>query len=574
MSETMSSQDNRPSSTGPNSRRQAVLYARVSSKEQEKEGFSIPAQLKLLRCYSESADLTVAKEFVDVETAKRAGRTGFDQMVAFLRQTPACRVLLVEKTDRLYRNFRDLVTLDEIELEIHFAKENVILSRDSCSSEKFVHGIKVLMAKNYIDNLSEETRKGMQEKAEHGIWPSFAPLGYRNVDGPNGKKIIEQDPAVAPIVARVFEWYATGNHSIREVAIMARAEGMVFRKSKDPVPTGTVHKILRSRLYTGDFDWNGKTYRGSHVPLVTQELWDRVQEILSNRFTKRHRKVKHDFAFSRLISCGHCGCSLVGEIKKGRYVYYHCTGYKGKCPEPYTREEVLEKRFTDLLKELSFDDDVMRWVTEGLRQSHRDEKRQHEEAIARLQAEHMRLQNRIDAMYVDKLDGRVETAFFDRKASEWRSEQSRLLKTIEGHQAANENYIDEGVRLLELARKSHELFERQEPREKRRLLNFLLSNCSWKGGELQANFRQPFDMLAVAATRAVDAAGSDTSNEALSEKWLPKGNGSANSGEREQLAFLISPGHVSVRRSACLGSSPDANANFGGLWLTGEREVF
>jgi hypothetical protein len=102
-----------------------------------------------------------------------------------------------------------------------------------------------------------------------------------------------------------------------------------------------VNKILRNRLYTGVFNWNGKTYSGVHVPLITKELWERLQAALDSRLANRHRKVKHDFAFSGLISCGHCGCSLVGEIKKGRYVYYHCTGYKGKCPEPYRREEVV-----------------------------------------------------------------------------------------------------------------------------------------------------------------------------------------------------------------------------------------
>ncbi len=513
--------ETRRQTNGPAQRRQAVLYARVSSKEQEKEGFSIPAQFKLLRGYAEVADLTVARQFVDVETAKQAGRTGFGELLAFLKQTPACRVLLVEKTDRLYRNLKDWVTLDDLDLEIHFVKENGIISRDSHSSEKFMHGIKVLMAKNYIDNLSEETRKGMLEKAEQGIWPSFAPLGYRNVAGPNGKKTIEPDPDVVPIVTRIFEWYATGNYSVKEVTKMARAEGMVFRKSKDPVPQATIHKILRNLIYTGDFDWNGETYRGLHVPLVTRDLWERVQEILDLRFAKRHRKAKHDFAFSRLIACGHCGCSLVAEIKKGRYVYYHCTGYKGKCPEPYTREEVLEERFAGLLKGLVLDDEVMGWVTDALRQSHGDAKRDHDEAIARLQAEYTRLQNRIDVMYVDKLDGRVDAAFFDRKATEWRYEQVRLLRAIEEHQAANQTYLDEGVQLLELARRAHDLFQKQEPREKRRLLNFVLSNCTWKGGELSATFRQPFDILAVATAAHEERKAAGIASNDLSEKWLP-----------------------------------------------------
>ena len=129
-----------------------------------------------------------------METAKQTGRAAFGEMVAYLKAHPSVRVMLVEKTDRLYRNLKDWVTVDELDVEIHFPKEGVVLSRESRSSEKFMHGIKVLMAKNYIDNLSEETRKGMQEKAEQGIWPSVAPLGYRNVAGSDGKKIIEPDP--------------------------------------------------------------------------------------------------------------------------------------------------------------------------------------------------------------------------------------------------------------------------------------------------------------------------------------------------------------------------------------------
>jgi site-specific DNA recombinase len=507
--------------TGRAQQQQAVLYARVSSKDQEKEGFSIPAQLKLLRDYAEARSLSVVREFVDVETAKQTGRTGFGEMLDFLGETPTCRELLVEKTDRLYRNFKDWVTLDELDLQIHFAKENIVLSRDSRSSEKFVHGIKVLMAKNYIDNLSEETRKGMLEKAEQGIWPSFAPLGYRNVLGPNGKKAIEPDPDLAPIVIRLFERYATGRHSLAEVTRVARAEGMIFRKSKDPVPKATVHKILRNPIYAGEFDWNGRRYRGIHAPLVSRDLWGRVQAALDHRFSKRHRKVRHDFAFSGLISCGHCGCSLVGEIKKSRYVYYHCTGYRGKCPERYTREEVLADRFTDLLRGLALDDEVVGWVTDALRQSHSDEKQFHEEAIGRLQAEYTRLQSRIDAMYIDKLDRRVDAGFFDRMAGEWRAEQDRVLRAIEEHQTANRTYLDQGVQLLELARRAPALFERQEPREKRRLLNFVLSNCTWRDGALQVTFRQPFDLIAGSAAAHETRKAAGVAPDGLSEIWLP-----------------------------------------------------
>jgi DNA invertase Pin-like site-specific DNA recombinase len=286
-------------------RKQAVIYARVSSKEQDKEGFSIPAQLKLLKEYAAAQGFRVTREYVDIETAKETGRAAFGEMVAYLRARRSGRVLLVEKTDRLYRNLKDWVTVDELGVEIHFAKEGVVLSRESRSSEKFMHGIKVLMAKNYIDNLSEEARKGMQEKAEQGIWPTVAPLGYRNVVGPDGKKIIEPDPEAAPIIVRLFEWYACGSLSLREAAKKVRDAGLVHRKSGAPVPMSTIQGILRNRLYSGELEWNGRLYVGKHQPLVSPELWEQVQAVLDGRHAKKHRCTKHQFAFSGLIACGH-----------------------------------------------------------------------------------------------------------------------------------------------------------------------------------------------------------------------------------------------------------------------------
>lgn len=125
--------------------KEAVVYARVSSKEQEKEGFSLQAQLKSLYSYAGARTFEVVVEFVDVETAKQSGRSQFNEMVTFLKKNTSCRTVLVEKTDRLYRNFNDYVALnvEELDIEIHFVKENCILSRDSRSSEKLIHDIKV-----------------------------------------------------------------------------------------------------------------------------------------------------------------------------------------------------------------------------------------------------------------------------------------------------------------------------------------------------------------------------------------------------------------------------------------------
>jgi site-specific DNA recombinase len=154
-----------------------------------------------------------------------------------------------------------------------------------------------------------------------------------------------------------------------------------------------------------------------------------------------------------------------GGDQKAAYVYYHCTGFRGRCDEPYVREEVVEQQFTDMLGRLKFDDEVLEWVCEALDASHADERREHDDAMKRLRAEYDRLQNRIHAMYVDKLDGKINDDFFERMSAEWRAEQDRCLREIERHQTADQSYLEEGLRILELARNAQRLFEKQEPRE-------------------------------------------------------------------------------------------------------------
>jgi site-specific DNA recombinase len=414
---------------------QVVLYARVSSKDQEKEGFSIPAQLRPLRDYAATKGFAIAQEFTDVETAKASGRTNFNQMLLHLKKhQPVCRTILVEKTDRLYRNIKDYATIDEFDVEVHFVKENEIISRSSRSNEQFVHGIKVLMARNYSQNLGEETVKGMTEKACAGIYPSCAPVGYRNADGPGGKRIIVPDPDEASVITELFERFAAGCHSVKALVGACNAEGLKLRGRK--LYSSIVHQILRKRLYSGDFDWDGRTYTGSHEPLVTRECWQRVQELLDARAENKTRRVKRDFAYTGLVQCGHCGCMLVGELKKGKYVYYHCTGNRGKCTERYTRQEVLTREFANILQELVIPHPILEWLGGAVLESDRTEQAAREQTVKRLQTQHDQIERRIEKMYMEKLDGRINQEFFDRNSANWRQAQAGMLRKIQDIQKA------------------------------------------------------------------------------------------------------------------------------------------
>jgi site-specific DNA recombinase len=316
----------------------AFLYARVSSREQEQEGFSIPAQLKLLRDYAARNGLTIQEEFIDVETAKVAGRKQFDRMVQFLGRNRNCRTVLVEKTDRLYRNLRDAVTLEDLDVELHLVKEGQIISKDARSQAKLIHGMQLVLARNYIENLREEVKKGMREKSEQGIYPGRAPFGYSNN---KADRTIEVHPENASTAKRIFELYATGQYSLLELRAAVRKE-----TGKTLVNLNT---MLRNPFYVGQFVWSGKTYLGTQPRLITNELFERVQDILTGRNKRKCRK--HNFAFRGLLSCAEDNCAMTAEVQKGKYIYYRCSGYRGKCSTPYFREEEISQKLGDHVKD-------------------------------------------------------------------------------------------------------------------------------------------------------------------------------------------------------------------------------
>ncbi len=472
----------------------AVIYARVSSKEQEKEGFSIPSQIKLLKRYALDNGITIAKEFIDVETAKTTGRTGFNEMLKFIKSNKACKTILVEKTDRLYRNIRDWVTLDDLKIEIHFAKEGCTISQDSHSSEKFMHGIKVLMAKNYIDNLSEEVKKGQAEKAAQGEWPSKAPVGYINNKETHQ---IEPDKVKAPLVKKLFELYTTGYYSLSNLMMVAEKAGLNSANSAKINKAG-IHRILLNPIYYGDFFWKGKRYHGKHIPIISFDLYEQVQEILHR--DSHPISTKRNFAFAGLIKCAKCGCSMTPEIKKGKYIYYHCTGFKGKCGNTYIRESKLVELFADVVKQIEIDDNMVADIKKALAESHQDKIAYHNNALNALnkRAKHIRML--MDKGYEDKLSGLITEEFWHRKSIEWGNELTQITGDIESHENANLNYFDKGVQILELANQAYGLYLMQSRQEQRKLLNAILSNCTFFRGTLYPTYKKPFHIFAKRAT--------------------------------------------------------------------------
>ena len=464
--------------------KKAVLYARVSTKEQEREGFSIPAQLKLLREYASRNDLGLVREFVDIETAKTNGRQNFEEMVKFLKNHRDCRIVLVEKTDRLYRNLKDAVTLEDLDLEIHLVKEGQILSKDAKSQTKLIHGMHLVLARHYIENLREEVKKGMREKAEQGMYPGRAPFGYRNN---TAERKIEIHPQNTAIVKRIFELYASGRYSLAELRKIVRAEtGKTLSKSH-------FHTTLTNPFYIGNFVWGGRTYRGTHEVFLNPTLYERGQSVLAGHNKPKYRK--QEIAFRGLLTCAHDNCTITAERKKGKYVYYRCTGYRGKCDTPRFREQEISKRLGAILKNICIPDEVLISLEELL---NCDQERMRTESAANRASLVQRLaavRKRMDQAYQDKLDDKIPEDFWERKMSEWRAEEQSIQIAISSLQESSADRILPAKRILELANKAYSLYLTQNPAEQAKLLRLVLLNCSIDGLSVYPSYRKPFDMI-------------------------------------------------------------------------------
>lgn len=419
-------------------------------------------------------------------------------MIKFLSENNEIQHLLVEKTDRLYRNLKDYNLLDPTDwphLSIHLAKENEVLSKESKSHQKLIHGIKVLMAKNNSDNLSEEVQKGMNQKASQGLWPSCAPLGYINN---RQHHTIEPDTKQSAIITRAFDLASKGEFSLSKLKRLLFNEGLRSSRSKSELSKSQMQRVLSNPIYSGDFIWKGILYKGKHQPLVSKELFDRVQ--IQMGFAKRSKLTKFNFAFTNTMTCGHCGCSITAQEKRKKsglkYVYYHCASGKDKCNDiTYVRQEKIDSWISEALSQIEIPEHIIEWTKQALLDSHKQEREYHQSQLQILEGRYRTTQNKINKTYEDKLEGQIDTDFWSLQNERLNKELIQVESQIASLRTANAAYVDKGVQLMELARQAPTLFKTMTDDEKRELVNLVLSNPRIENGSLRYDFKKPFNMF-------------------------------------------------------------------------------
>lgn len=460
-----------------------VLYARVSSREQEDTGYSLPAQEKLLKEYSHQRELKIEKKFSVTESASgKKQRQVFGEMLEVLKKKNI-KIIVCEKIDRLTRNLKDAVKVNEWinedpEREVHFAKENWILTRESKSNEKFIWNIRVSVSQYYTDNLSEEVKKGQKEKIAQGWLPTRPPLGYKTI-GEKGHKIHILDEVKAPLVKKMFEFYATGDYSLKKLVNQMYNLGL---------RTNAGNRFVKSRLattlgdpfYFGKLRWNNEVSDGKQEPLISKDLFDAVQNVLKSKNTPKYSK--HIFLFKGLIKCEECGGRITWETHRN-IIYGHCNHYRNCKQKVWHKELDINERVVDILDKLQIKQSgIYDWIKKALKESHKDKIEFHNSSIEALEQRLAQIQNRLDRIYDDKLDGRINEDFYQRKLNQFSQEKDNVLNSIKKHTNSDENYFKLSLNFFELAQKAKEIYVSIKEVEKKRSLlrlmfkDFLLSD--------------------------------------------------------------------------------------------------
>lgn len=481
----------------------AVIYARVSSKEQEQSGFSIPAQIKFLSEYAQRQGLNVVEVFSESMSAKQEGaRLEFDNMFSFLKKNKDIKHIIVEKNDRLLRNDFDSAKVIKMatttDLSFHLAKENMILNKNSTPQDILFFTINSAFSSYYPRNLSREVKKGMIEKAEQGYFPQLAPFGYKNKRESKKHSIIITDEEKAPIVKRVFKLYSTGNYSLRELAKKITQEGY-FHNNK-PCTKIFIEKILKNPFYMGEFDFAGKRYSETqHEVLISKQLFYACKEIREGNGAAWGKP--QGFLYRGFIRCKHCGGLLTPELKhgankSGEYIYYRCTRSKERgCNSKPLKESYINEFIENILKSLDLTDKGKEQILEIIRQKHKETIEYEERTSDELEKQIKVLKNRLNKLYTDRLDSFIsDDDYFDKKET-WQIELDKLEIKRVNLIISSDEFIRKADNFLELCKNLCRWYFKQNYEEKRNFLKLIISNFFYDGSNLHIELKSAFETM-------------------------------------------------------------------------------
>lgn len=487
---------------------QAVIFARVSTKEQE-PGASLDAQKAAMEDYCVKKGLKIVNKYRVIESSTNGKRVVFHEMLDFVRKQKNKTAIVVHCIDRFQRRFNECVEVETLllddKIDIHFCKEDLILTKNSSSADIMRWDMGILSGKMYVANLRDNVNRGMEYKWSNGEYQTKSPVGYLNIPKTQTTPAnIILDPERAPLVKKMFEMYATGCYSIKSLQQFAKEMNLCSVRSKNHKPLGreTIWNTLKNPFYYGEMKIRGEIMPHKYEPIISKALFDKVQDILSGKNasmpTREYGGIS--FAFRKLIKCAECGGTISSEHhfkKSGRkYTYLRCTHPKGCCHQGLVSELQLLKQLDDeVFSKIRLNANIIDLLKKCVQKKMMEDS----EANAVMKRQITNELNQLEAR-----EQRVKDCFFngDITRDEWNEEKANIANKREELQHTAEKYADISRdiqytvnEVLDIAACASEIMKKATPEQQNNLLGLILKDCYLDGERLIYKLKKPFDML-------------------------------------------------------------------------------
>jgi len=481
-----------------------AIYARKSCESEDRQVLSIDSQIKELRNLASQRGLNIIKIFRESCSAKEPGRPIFAELMTKI-QSGGIKGVVCWKLDRLARNPIEGANLiwALTKRKLH---EIVMPGRafTGSSDDKLLMSIEFGMATKYIDDLSENVKRGNRNKLEQGWRPGPAPLGYLN---DKLTRTIIPDPERFHLVRRIWDMVLSG-HSVPDISETANNQwGLRTRLTKRaggrPLTQGLIYQILANAFYMGVLIHECDSYQGAHKPMITQGEFDTVQNIL-RRSTSNRRPKTYNWPYTGFIHCGACGRMVTAEkrIKKNsgkQYVYYHCgrgRPQEGRCTQPSVTVEVLERQLVSFIKNLFVPPKFFSWALSRIKGELVNRKKLEVKAAEMLNQTRKRTEQELHNLTTLRLRDQIDEQEYLVQRQRILGEQSSLKsKTASPVKAEETVGFEPTIRLFSFLKQADNVIGNGNAHQKRKIFAAIASNPTLKDGKLLVSAKKPFSMM-------------------------------------------------------------------------------
>src|SRR3989344_1421615 len=391
-----------------------IAYCRKSTDEPDRQILSIEAQVAELEEHAAKEGLRITSFITESKTAKEPGREKFAEVLKEIEDGKADGILSWHP-DRLARN------------SVDGGKIIYLLDKG-----KFMLNIAFGQSKYYVDNLSENVKRGNRQKLRRGEWPNQAQFGYLNIN-----KKIEVDKKRAKYVQKAFQLFATGGYGYADIRKFFN-QNKIFNKSGHILHLDKVKRILTDPFYYGVMKFCGELYEGKHEPLISKKLFDKCQAVVKFK-SRKVKNNKHLFDFLGLVRCGECGGAITAEKhtkyykrtnRTVEYIYYRCSKKMGNCSQKYIDKEEIEKQLKDIVLRASLPPHAAKKFLEWAEKDASREKAKSVGIVSTYQLQLKETEEKTDRLLEGYLDKVISPEDYQKKKNELVETKSLLNSKI------------------------------------------------------------------------------------------------------------------------------------------------